>query len=176
MENKRMNKNIVIVNRNNKALIYNAVSGKFQVVEDNNTSMASIKAVISLLEKLDENATELTTIIVPRSLSIMLQMNRPQSIKDNGYKSEDESRSYTKEYIDSLIYINQLRKYLGSKIVQFRIQVTGANSILTKEQNQAVRNAWALMDSLEKPQSVPNKLQRPQRPQGIMQSIEVNCI
>ena len=160
---------IVIVNRNNTALIFNATNAKTTIVKADNTSMASITAVTSLLEKLDEKATELTTIIVPRSLSIMLQMNRPQSIKDNGYKSEDESRSYTKEYIDSLIYINQLRQYLGTKVVQFRIS---GSSILTKEQTVYINQAWNALNNIEMPQ----QKQKPQRPQGVVQSIEVNCL
>ena len=161
-------KNIVIVNRNNKAVIYNAENKKYSVVEDTNTSMAALKATIAVLEKLDENATEQTTIIIPRSLSLMLQLTRPQAIKDNGYMSEDGEKQYTTEYIDYMCYINELRQYYTTKVVQMRIQ--GSN-LITKEQGLDIQAAWKAMDQIENPAVTASKIkrpvQRPKRPQSI---------
>lgn len=154
------NKTLVVVNRNGKAVVYNGENKKHYTVSDESTSMASIKAIISIMESLDKDNDFVTTIVLPVNLNILLSPKVIDTLIRNGYKSSDGTKTFTKEYLDSLKYISDLKAYLGTRVCQYRKY---DSELLSKEQIQYRREAWQVMDKIEKPA----EKVKPVRPNGL---------
>jgi hypothetical protein len=159
-------KTIAIVNRNGKAVIYNGTTDKYQVITADSTSIAAVKALVTVLDNIDKEDNTITKIILPRALSFAAQSRYNQliGIRNNNYVSENGEVQYTSEYIDSLIYTIEMKNWLTTQCCQYAF--SGSNNC-TAEDTACVQNAWKVLDTIEKPevkQTIKRPLQRPVRP------------
>jgi predicted ribonuclease YlaK len=167
LNNNRKFKHVVLVNRNGKCMINNVNNGKYMTVTDESTTMASLRAFIDVLEGLDENATETTIILVPKTLALLLKMDRPAQIRDNGYKTPETGKELTQEFVDLMCYANELRAWLTTSVVRLKLH---GSSLLYPNEVKMIKEAWDKLDNLEKPQRpVTNKPEvKPERPTGFV--------
>ena len=170
MNNNRRFKHVVLVNRNGKCMINNVNNGKYMTVTDESTTMASLKAFVDVLESLDENAKDTTIILVPKTLALLLKMDRPAQIRDNGYKTPETGKELTKEFVDLMCYANELRAWLTTSVVRLKLH---GSSLLYPNEVKMIKDAWDKLDNLEKPQRPVNKTyekpeRKPMRPAGFV--------
>ena len=168
MANNTMN-NIVITARNNTAVVFRqndiAKCRYTKVVKkDAGTAMASLYAIAQVLESIDENRKDCTTIIIPKFLGLMLKINAPAEIRANGYKTQ-YGKELSREYVDMMCYINELRSYLTTRVVRFLIE---GSTRLTREQTMLIGKCWDVTDTIVKPANkevrMDQKITRPVRP------------
>ena len=162
-----MVKHIVITNRDNQALVFKSEElkdNKYASVKDESTTMASLNAVINVLENIPEDSDDLHIILIPKCLGLMLKMDQPAKIRDNGYKT-DKGASLTEEFVDLMVYANELRAYLTTGVVRFKIQ---GSQLLYKNEIEMINTAWKITDKVVKPnytnkprQQAGQKVQRP---------------
>ena len=88
----------------------------------------------------------------------MLKLDQPAKIRDNGYKT-DKGASLTQEFVDLMCYANELRAYLTTQIVRFKIQ---GSQLLYKNELEMINQAWKITDGLVKP----NYTNRPRQQAG----------
>lgn len=166
-------KHYVIVNREGLSLVYNSENGNYVQVKDEgqSSSMASLNALLNVLENLDENSEDLTVILVPKSLGLLLKMDAPKTIQENGYKTE-KGTELTKEYVDLMVYANELREWLGTNIVRLKIH---GSTILYKNEVNMINACWNKLDEILKPankrpnrpnKTVAKRTTKPVKPQG----------
>lgn len=145
--------NIVVTARDNIAIVFRqsdinqckytkVVRG---VAED--TAMTALYAIAEVLENMNPNAKECTTIIIPKFLGLLLKISAPAEVRARGYVSE-YGKQLSKEYIDIMCYINELRSYLTTKVV--RLTITGS-SRLTREQVILIGKCWDITDTVIAP-------------------------
>ncbi len=145
-----MVKHIVITNRDNQALVFKSEElkdNKYASVKDESTTMASLNAVINVLENIPEDSSDLHIILIPKCLGLMLKMDQPAKIRDNGYKT-DKGASLTEEFVDLMVYANELRAYLTTGVVRFKIQ---GSQLLYKNEIEMINTAWKITDKVVKP-------------------------
>ena len=171
-------KHIIITNRNNSAFVFKSEEMKenkyVEVKDDNSTTMASLNAVINVLENIPEDSQDLHIVLLPKCLGLMLKLDNPAHIRDNGYKT-DKGAELTKEFVDLMCYANELRAWLTTQSVRFKIQ---GSQLLYKNEVEMINNAWKLTDSLVKP-NYSNKPrqqagQKVQRPAGAVKPVRPN--
>ena len=164
--NNKVVKTIAIVNRNGKAVIYNGTTDKYQIIEAESTSMAAVKALVTVLDNINKEDNTITRIILPRALSFAAPSRHNQliEIRNNNYESENNKVQYTPDYIDSLIYTIEMKQWLTTNCCQYAYS---GSSNCTAEDTACVQNAWKILDTIEKPevkQTIKRPLQRPVRP------------
>ena len=162
-----MVKHVIVTNRDNQALVFKSdelKDNKYASVKDESTTMASLNAVINVLENIPEDSEDLHIILIPKCLGLMLKMDQPAKIRDNGYKT-DKGASLTEEFVDLMVYANELRAYLTTSVVRFKIQ---GSQILYKNEIEMINTAWKITDKVVKPnytnkprQQAGQKVQRP---------------
>jgi predicted ribonuclease YlaK len=145
-----MVKHIIITNRDNKALVFKSEemkNNKYVEFKDNSTTMASLNAVIDVLENIPEDSEDLHIVLLPKCLGLMLKMDNPAHIRDNGYKT-DKGTSLTEEFVDLMCYANELRAWLTTGVVRFKIQ---GSQLLYKNEIEMINAAWKITDKVVKP-------------------------
>ena len=162
-----MVKHVIVTNRDNQALVFKSdelKDNKYASVKDESTTMASLNAVINVLENIPEDSADLHIILIPKCLGLMLKMDQPAKIRDNGYKT-DKGASLTEEFVDLMVYANELRAYLTTSVVRFKIQ---GSQLLYKNEIEMINTAWKITDKVVKPnytnkprQQAGQKVQRP---------------
>ena len=162
-----MVKHVIVTNRDNQALVFKSdelKDNKYASVKDESTTMASLNAVINVLENIPEDSEDLHIILIPKCLGLMLKMDQPAKIRDNGYKT-DKGASLTEEFVDLMVYANELRAYLTTSVVRFKIQ---GSQLLYKNEIEMINTAWKITDKVVKPnytnkprQQAGQKVQRP---------------
>ena len=146
-----MVKHIVVTNRENKAFVFKGEElkdNKYTEFKDNNsTTMASLNAVIDVLENIPEDSEDLHIVLLPKCLGLMLKLDNPAHIRDNGYKT-DKGASLTEEFVDLMCYANELRAWLTTGVVRFKIQ---GSQLLYKNEIEMINAAWKITDKVVKP-------------------------
>ncbi len=145
-----MVKHIVVTNRDNKAFVFKSEElkdNKYVEFNDESTTMASLNAVVEVLENIPEDSTDLHIVLLPKCLGLMLKLDQPAHIRDNGYKT-DKGASLTQEFVDLMCYANELRAYLTTQVVRFKIQ---GSQLLYKNEIEMINNAWKITDKVVKP-------------------------
>ena len=174
-ENVMSVKHVILTNRNNSAFIFKSEEMKdnkyVEVKDDNSTTMASLNAVISVLENIPEDSSDLHIVLLPKCLGLMLKLDNPAHIRDNGYKT-DKGAELTKEFVDLMCYANELRAWLTTGVVRFKIQ---GSQLLYKNEIEMINTAWRITDGLVKP-SYTNKArqqagQKVNRPAGVKKPV-----
>ena len=160
-------KHIVVTNRENKALVFKSEEmkdNKYVEFKDDSTTMASLNAVIDVLENIPEDSEDLHIVLLPKCLGLMLKLDNPAHIRDNGYKT-DKGSSLTEEFVDLMCYANELRAWLTTGVVRFKIQ---GSQLLYKNEIEMINTAWKITDKVVKPnytnkprQQAGQKVQRP---------------
>ena len=144
-------KHIIITNRNNNAFVFKGEElkdNKYTEFKDNNsTTMASLNAVIDVLENIPEDSEDLHVVLLPKCLGLMLKLDQPAHIRDNGYKT-DKGASLTEEFVDLMCYANELRAWLTTGVVRFKIQ---GSQLLYKNELEMINQAWRATDKMQKP-------------------------
>ncbi len=156
-----MVKHVIVTNRENKALVFKSdelKDNKYVEFNDESTTMASLNAVIDVLENIPEDSTDLHIVLLPKCLGLMLKLDQPAHIRDNGYKT-DKGASLTQEFVDLMCYANELRAYLTTQVVRFKIQ---GSQLLYKNEIEMINNAWKITDKVVKP----NYTNRPRQQAG----------
>lgn len=148
---------LVLVNKNGMSLLLNAKTGKYHTLTDENGSstMASIRLLANFVSKLEKTEGKLVKIVYPKNLCGTLKYTIADEWIANGYKTE-KGTELTKEYVDLVKYVNDMRLWLGSTNL---IAVAGHGGLTTKNDKIAIDRAWKLIFSLtgEKAQSNNNK-------------------
>ena len=156
-----MVKHIIITNRDNKAFVFKneeLKQNKYVEYNDESTTMASLNAVVEVLENIPEDSADLHIVLLPKCLGLMLKLDQPAKIRDNGYKT-DKGASLTEEFVDLMCYANELRAYLTTQVVRFKIQ---GSQLLYKNEIEMINSAWKITDGLVKP----NYTNRPRQQAG----------
>ena len=164
-------KHIVVTNRENKALVFKSEEmkdNKYVEFKDDSTTMASLNAVIDVLENIPEDSEDLHIVLLPKCLGLMLKLDNPAHIRDNGYKT-DKGASLTEEFVDLMCYANELRAWLTTGVVRFKIQ---GSQLLYKNEIEMINAAWKITDKVVKP-NYTNKArqqagQKVARPAGVV--------
>lgn len=165
-----MVKHVIVTNRDNKAFVFKGEelkANKYTEFKDNNsTTMASLNAVIDVLENIPEDSEDLHVVLLPKCLGLMLKLDQPAKIRDNGYKTE-KGASLTEEFVDLMCYANELRAWLTTSVVRLKLH---GSSLLYPNEVKMIKEAWDKLDNLEKPQRpVANKPEvKPERPTGFV--------
>ena len=146
-----MVKHVIITNRDNKALVFKSDELKankyVEFTDENSTTMASLNAVIDVLENIPEDSEDLHIVLLPKCLGLMLKLDNPAHIRDNGYKT-DKGASLTEEFVDLMCYANELRAWLTTGVVRFKIQ---GSQLLYKNEIEMINAAWKITDRVVKP-------------------------
>ena len=156
-----MVKHIIITNRDNKAFVFKSEElkdNKYVEFNDESTTMASLNAVVEVLENIPEDSTDLHIVLLPKCLGLMLKLDQPAHIRDNGYKT-DKGASLTQEFVDLMCYANELRAYLTTQVVRFKIQ---GSQLLYKNEIEMINTCWKITDKVVKP----NYTNRPRQQAG----------
>ena len=164
-----MVKHVIVTNRENKALVFKSdelKDNKYVEFNDESTTMASLNAVIDVLENIPEDSTDLHIVLLPKCLGLMLKLDQPAHIRDKGYKT-DKGASLTQEFVDLMCYANELRAYLTTQVVRFKIQ---GSQLLYKNEIEMINTCWKITDKVVKP-NYTNKArqqagQKVKRPEG----------
>lgn len=173
-----MVKHVIVTNRENKALVFKSdelKDNKYVEFNDESTTMASLNAVIDVLENIPEDSTDLHIVLLPKCLGLMLKLDQPAHIRDNGYKT-DKGASLTQEFVDLMCYANELRAYLTTQVVRFKIQ---GSQLLYKNEIEMINTCWKITDKVVKP-NYTNKArqqagQKVQRPEGAIRPTRPNA-
>ena len=140
-------KHIILTNRENKALVFKSdelKDNKYVEFNDESTTMASLNAVIDVLENIPEDSADLHIVLLPKCLGLMLKLDQPAHIRDNGYKT-DKGASLTQEFVDLMCYANELRAYLTTQVVRFKIQ---GSQLLFKNDIEMINTCWKITDKV----------------------------
>ena len=173
-----MVKHVIVTNRENKALVFKSdelKDNKYVEFNDESTTMASLNAVIDVLENIPEDSADLHIVLLPKCLGLMLKLDQPAHIRDNGYKT-DKGASLTQEFVDLMCYANELRAYLTTQVVRFKIQ---GSQLLYKNEIEMINTCWKITDKVVKP-NYTNKArqqagQKVQRPAGAVKPTRPNA-
>ena len=137
----------IITTKSSLAMVFDnkgLEDNKYVEYNDESTTIASLNAVIDVLENIDEDSTDLHIILLPKCLELMLKLDQPAHIRDNGYKT-DKGASLTEEFVDLMCYANELRAYLTTQVVRFKIQ---GSQLLYKNEVDMINQAWKITNSI----------------------------
>jgi hypothetical protein len=153
MENNNMNINnertvitYTIANRGNMSVLMNHNSNKFVKLEDKTgCTMASLRLLHAIVNKMERNDNVLNIVIVPKNLGLLLKIDTPQAIKDNGYKTLENGKQLTKEFVDIMVHINELRKWLGTNNIVLKI---AGGSLVNDKERKLHNDCWRQLDKV----------------------------
>jgi hypothetical protein len=137
----------IITTKSSLAMVFDKKGledNKYVEYNDESTTMASLYAVIDVLENIPEDSEDLHIILLPKCLELMLKLDQPAKIRDNGYKTE-KGASLTEEFVDLMCYANELRAYLTTGVVRIKIQ---GSQLLYKNEIEMINTAWKITDSI----------------------------
>ena len=143
------NNNIVnysLVGRNGKALVMNHNTNRYSVLEDSNgsTVMACIKMLANLVEKFEQTEDTLNIVFLPRCLGGILRLGAVDEWIANGNKTANGVQ-LSKEYVEFAKYVTDMRKWLGTNNLVFKIQ--GGDLIRNNEKGM-IDKAWRQLEKL----------------------------
>jgi hypothetical protein len=150
MENKNVKNNNVVnyslVGRNGKALLLNNTTNRYSVLDDNNgsTTMACIKMLANLVEKFEQTEDILNIVFLPRNLGGILKLTAVDEWIANGNKTANGTQ-LSAEYVELAKYITDMRKWLGTNNLVFKIQ--GGDLIRNNEKGM-IDKAWRQLDKV----------------------------
>ena len=154
-------KHIIVTNRDNKAFVFKSEEmkdNKYVEFQDESTTMASLNAVIEVLENIPEDSSDLHIVLLPKCLGLMLKLDQPAKIRDNGYKTE-KGAALTQEFVDLMCYANELRAWLTTNVVRLKLH---GSSLLFPNEVKMIKNAWDRLDAIVKPERPSNNYERPE--------------
>ena len=158
-----------LVCREGKALLLDNTTGVAKTLTDNNgsTTMAAIKMLANLVGTMEQTDDTLNIVFIPRNLGGILKLDAVDSWIANGGKTE-KGTQLSEEYIQFAKYITDMRKWLGTNNLVFKIQ--GGNLIRNNEKAM-IDAAWRAMDKVIAKKKVYTRPavegQRPVMPQAI---------
>ena len=135
---------IVVTNGVNKAFVLTEANihhnNKYVEYCDNSnsTTMATLNAVIDVLESIPEDSEDLHIIYVPECLSLMIRLEDAVRIRDNEYRTKD-GVELSEEFVDLMCYANELRAWLTPSIVKLKLQ---GSCLLYEEEQALINKAW----------------------------------
>lgn len=143
------NNNIVnysIVGRNGKALILNHKTNKFSTLQDDNgsTTMACIKMLANIVEKMEQTEDTLNIVLLPRNLGGILKVNAADEWIANGNKTANGTQ-LSAEYVELAKYISDMRRWLGTSNLVFKIQ---GGDLIKKDEKLMIDKAWRQLDKI----------------------------
>ena len=152
MENKTMkNNNVVnftIAGRNGKALLLNNNTNKYSTLEDKDgsTTMACIKILANLMERFEQTEDTLNIVFLPRNLGGILKVGVVDEWIANGNKTANGTQ-LSKEYVEFAKYVNDMRVWLGTNNVIFKIQ---GGDLVRANEKKLIDLAWRQLDKIAK--------------------------
>jgi hypothetical protein len=157
MENKTMKNNNVVnytlVGRNGKALLLNNTTNKYSTLEDKNgsTTMACIKMLANLVEKFEQTEDTLNIVFLPRNLGGILRVNAVDEWIANGNKTTNGTQ-LSKEYVEFAKYISDMRVWLETNNLIFKIQ---GGDLVRNNEKKMIDTAWRQLDKITKKTKAP---------------------
>lgn len=150
------NNNIVnysLVGRNGKALLLNNTTNKYSTLEDKNgsTTMACIKMLANLVEKFEQTEDTLNIVFLPRNLGGILRVNAVDEWIANGNKTTNGTQ-LSKEYVEFAKYISDMRVWLGTNNLIFKIQ---GGDLVRNNEKKMIDTAWRQLDKITKKTKAP---------------------
>jgi predicted ribonuclease YlaK len=140
---------LCVVSRGDQVLTYNNTNKKYSIFncpEGTGASMSALQTIATLLENIPENETNLNIILIPKNLGLLLKKETAYEVRDNNYTTKT-GKKLTKEYIDMMCYINDLREWFGTSIVRFKI--AGSEALYANEK-KIIKDTWNKFDELTK--------------------------
>ena len=158
MKNTNVVVNYSIVGRNGKAMIMNHNTNKYSVLEDENgsTTMACAKVLANIVGKFEQTDNVLNIVFLPRCLGGILKLGAVDEWVANGNKTPNGVQ-LSDDYVELVKYITDMRKWLGTNNLVFKIQ--GGNTIRTNEKIM-IDKAWKQLDKITK-KNTSNSVTRP---------------
>ncbi len=138
--------NYTLVGRNGKALLLNNTSNKYSTLDDNNgsTTMACIKMLANLVEKFEQTEDTLNIVFLPRNLGGILKLTAVDEWIKNGNKT-DKGVQLSDEYVELVKYVTDMRKWLGTNNLVFKIQ---GGSLIRQNEKAMIDKAWRQLDKV----------------------------
>ena len=143
------NNNIVnysLVGRNGKALLLNNNTNKYSTLEDKagSTTMACIKMLAQLVSKFEQTENTLNIVFLPRNLGGILRVDAVYEWINNGNKTANGTE-LSEEYIELAKYISDMRKWLGTNNLIFKIQ---GGQLVRNNEKAMIDKAWRQLDKI----------------------------
>ena len=134
-----------IANRGNISVLMNNTTNKFVKLEDEKgCALASLRLLQAVVGKMERNDDVLNIVLIPKSLGMILQLNKAKTVKANGYVAENGNK-LSKEYVDLMVYINELREYLGTNNLVFKIQ---GGELVRANEKKMIDACWRQLDKV----------------------------
>ena len=146
VRNNKEVRNYTIVCREGKALLLNNNTNKFSTLTDENgsTTMAAIKMLASLVEKMEQTDNVLNIVFIPRNLGGILKLDAVDKWIANGNKT-DNGTELSEEYVAFAKYITDMRKWLGTNNLILKIQ---GGTLIRENEKKLIDAAWRAMDKV----------------------------
>ena len=138
--------NYTLVGRNGKALLLNNTANKFSTLDDSNgsTTMACIKMLANLVEKFEQTEDTLNIVFLPRNLGGILKLTAVDEWIKNGNKTANGTQ-LSEEYVELAKYITDMRKWLGTNNLVFKIQ---GGDLIRQNEKAMIDKAWRQLDKV----------------------------
>ena len=138
--------NFSLVGRNGKALLLNNTTNKYSTLEDNDgsTTMACIKMLANLVEKFEQTEDTLNIVFLPRNLGGILKLTAVDEWIANGNKTANGTQ-LSAEYVELAKYITDMRKWLGTSNLVFKIQ---GGDLIRQNEKTMIDKAWRQLDKV----------------------------
>ena len=138
--------NYSLVGRNGKALLLNNTTNKYSTLEDKNgsTTMACIKMLANLVEKFEQTEDTLNIVFLPRNLGGILKLTAVDEWIANGNKTANGTE-LSAEYVELAKYITDMRKWLGTNNLVFKIQ---GGDLIRQNEKVMIDKAWRQLDKV----------------------------
>ncbi len=138
--------NYSLVGRNGKALVLNNNSNKYSTLDDNNgsTVMACMKMLAELVSRFEQTDDILNIVFLPRCLGGILRVGAVDEWIANGNKTLNGVQ-LSAEYVELAKYITDMRVWLGTNNLVFKIQ--GGDLVRNNEKGM-IDKAWRQLDKL----------------------------
>ena len=145
--------NYSVCGRNGKALVMNHNANKFSVMNEVNgsTTMACIKILAELVSKLEQTDDILNVVFIPRCLGGILRVNAVDEWIANGNKTANGVQ-LSKEYVELAKYISDMRVWLGTNNLIFKIQ---GGELVRNNEKKLIDLAWRQLDKITKKSKAP---------------------
>ena len=145
--------NYSVCGRNGKALVMNHNANKFSVMNEVNgsTTMACIKILAELVSKLEQTDDILNVVFIPRCLGGILRVSAVDEWIANGNKTANGVQ-LSKEYVELAKYISDMRVWLGTNNLIFKIQ---GGELVRNNEKKLIDLAWRQLDKITKKSKAP---------------------
>ena len=153
--------NYSLCGRNGKALLLNNNTNKYSTLTDDNnsTTMACITLLAKALEKMEQTEDTLNIVFLPKNLGGILKVDAVDEWIANGNKTANGTE-LSAEYVEFAKYISDMRKWLGTNNLIFKIQ---GGSLIRQNEKVMIDKAWRTLEksgakkAYSRPASIENK-------------------